>query len=542
MKIENVTLSFGTQVIFDDINFSLPQNCKVGIVGVNGAGKSTLFNAILKRQDVDHGKISVKKNTRIAFLPQVISDEIPSMDISVFDFLLTGRPIAKLEQELEELYASSSTETDELLLKAILNKISRVQEKLEYYDVYNCENILLKIIYGLNITSELLDMKLKDLSGGQKSKIVFARLLYSKPEIILLDEPTNHLDKESREFVINYLKNYKGMVLVISHDIEFLNMVTDYTLYLNKLTHKAELFHGNYQKYVKIKQEKDKSLEKLFEHQEKEKEKLEKIISKYIRGNEKKANIAKDRQKKLAKLEKEQVIIEKKQKVIHYNMAINQKEALIPLRVENLFFEYVKDRPIINNLSFEIFNGQKMLILGENGVGKSTLLKLIIRELTPNSGNIIKNDKTQIAYYAQEHELLDNTKNIIDNFFDGGLTIFKLRTILGAFLFNGNDIYKKVSVLSPGERSRVALAKVAIKGANMLLLDEPTNHLDPETQSIIAETFKSFQGSLLVVSHNINFVENLGIEKILLLPSGDIVYYDKKIVEHYALLEEKRNH
>lgn len=539
MKVENLTLTFGTQVIFDDVSFKLPENSKVGITGVNGAGKSTLFNIILNKQDVNHGKVTLNKNTRISYLPQVISDEITNMDINVFDFLLTGRPIDKLNKQLEQLYIDASCETNEKKLNNILKKISKTNEMLEYYDLYNYENILLKIIDGMNISSELLDIKLSDLSGGQKSKIAFARLLYSKPEIILLDEPTNHLDKESRDYIINYLKNYKGMVLVISHDIEFLDSITNYTLYINKLTHKIEVFQGNYDKYIKVKEAKEKELQNLLIKQEKEEEKLKKIISKYIRGNEKKANIAKDRQKKLQKLEKEKVVLEEKQKVMHYNIKMNTKEGLVPLKVDNLTFGYIKNKTIINNLSFELIKGEKLLILGENGVGKSTLLKLLIDKLKLDNGKIIKSSKTTIAYYAQEHELLDNNKNIIDNFSDSGLDIFKLRAILGAFLFTNDDIYKQVSVLSPGERSRVALAKIAIKGANMLLLDEPTNHLDPSTQKVIASTFKSFEGSMLVVSHNIDFVENLGIEKILLLPSGKIVYYDKQIVEHYALIADE---
>lgn len=539
MKIENLTLSFGTQLIFDDVSFQIPENSKTGVVGVNGAGKSTLLNVILKKQDVDHGRVIVKKNTRIAFLPQVISDEVPNMEIKVLDFLISGRPIKELEKKLENLYEEAALEKDETLLDGILKKIANTQEMLEYYDVYNYENILLKIIYGMNISDELLDMNLCDLSGGQKSKIAFARLLFSKPEVILLDEPTNHLDKDSRDYIINYLKNYKGMVLLISHDIEFLDAVTNYTLYINKITHNVELFQGNYDKYMKIKEERNKVLEHLANKQEKEEEKLKKIISKYIRGNEKKANIAKDRQKKLAKLQKEKVVIEENQKSMRYHITMNNSEALIPLKIEDLSFSYVIDKPVITNLSLEITRGEKILILGENGVGKSTLLKLIVGKLNPIKGNIEINTKTSISYYAQEHEALDKEKTIIENFSDSGLDMPKLRAVLGSFLFSNDEIYKKVSVLSPGERSRVALAKIAIEGSNMLILDEPTNHLDPMTQKIIGDTFKEFTGSMLVVSHNVAFVDNLGIEKIMLLPSGNIIYYDRKIVEHYAEISQE---
>lgn len=244
MNIKNLTMTFGTQEIFNDVTLQIKDKEKVGIIGVNGAGKSTFFKLILGTIQPDSGKIILKPGTRIGFLPQVISDEIPNMDISVFDFLLDGRPIKKLENELADLYTQASTETDEKKIKYIMKKIGKTQEKLEYYDVYNCENILLKIVTGMNIDSDLLDLKLSALSGGQKSKIAFARLLYSNPEIILLDEPTNHLDLDSKNYIINYLKNYNGTILVISHDIEFLDQITTQTLYVDKTTHQMELYPG----------------------------------------------------------------------------------------------------------------------------------------------------------------------------------------------------------------------------------------------------------------------------------------------------------
>lgn len=308
MNIKNLTMTFGVQEIFDDVTLSIKENEKIGIIGMNGAGKSTFFKLIMGRLEPDSGRIILKPGTRIGFLPQVISDEIPSMDITVFDFLLEGRPIKKLENELSEAYTEASVETDEKKLKFIMKRIGKLQEKLEYYEVYNAENILLKIVTGMNIDSDLLDMKLCNLSGGQKSKIAFARLLYSNPEIVLLDEPTNHLDIDSKEYIVDYLRHYNGTVLVISHDIEFLDAVTTQTLYVDKATHKMELYPGNYEKYMRIRNERLKTQERLAEKQEREEEKLKKIIAKYIRGNEKKANIAKDRQKKLAKLEENKIV------------------------------------------------------------------------------------------------------------------------------------------------------------------------------------------------------------------------------------------
>ena len=538
MDIKHLYMSFGLQEIFNDVSIHFNDNDKVGIVGVNGAGKSTLFNLILGKLSPDNGKIIIKNNINIGYLPQVITDEIPYEDITVFEYLLLGRPIEKLKKDLFVLYEKISN-ANENNLSNYLKQITKIEDKLKYYDEYNAESILLKIISGMNIDDKLLDLKLKNISGGQKSKIAFARLLYSNPEIMLLDEPTNHLDLDTKDYIINYLKNYHGLILVISHDIDFLNEVTDKTLYVDKNSHNIELFNGNYERFLKIKEERKLAKEKLYEKQTKEEEKLKNIINKYIRGNEKKANIAKDRIKKLEKLQSQKVELENKNKYAKFKIKINYPSYNVPISCKNLTFGYNLDNLLYENLTFDISRGEKLLVVGENGIGKTTLLKLIMNYIKPLNGNIIIGDKTNIAYYAQEHEILDQNKTILDNFEEFNLPIYELRKILGSFLFSNDDVFKKVSVLSPGEKSRVALAKISLSGANTLLLDEPTNHLDPMTQIIIADTFSSYEGTMLVVSHNLEFVDNLKIDRMLLLPSGKIVYYDKNIVLHYELINEK---
>lgn len=540
MNIEHLYMSFGLQEIFNDVNIRFNDNDKVGVVGVNGAGKSTLFNLILGLTYPDSGKIMIKNKDLIGYLPQVITDEIPDDNITTFEYLLLGRPIEKLKNNIADLYEKIATLKDDKKLNYYFKEITKNQNKLDYYDEYNAESTLLKIIDGMHIDDSLLNLKLTSLSGGQKSKIAFARLLYSKPEVLLLDEPTNHLDIDTKDYIINYLKTYPGLILVISHDIDFLNEVTTKTLYVDKLKKNVEMYNGNYEKYLKIKNERDLAKERLYEKQVKEEEKLKGIINKYIRGNEKKANIAKDRIKKLEKLQKEKVVLEKSNKYARFKIKINEPSYLIPLSVDNLTFGYNKDNLLYQNLTFDLTRGEKLLVVGENGIGKTTLLKLIMKILLPIEGTIFINDKTSIGYYAQEHEILDNEKTIIDNFNEFNLRDFELRKVLGSFLFSGDDIYKKVSILSPGERSRVALAKISLKGANTLLLDEPTNHLDPMTQTLIAETFKTFEGTMLVVSHNLDFVDNLGISRMLLLPSGKIVYYDRDIVYHYETINEEK--
>ena len=539
MKIENLCMSFGTQVIFDNVSFQINNNEKVGIIGVNGAGKSTLFNILLGNLTPDSGNIILDTKINLGYLPQVIMEDASSEDETVFDYLLEGRPIKKLKEELTNFYDIIANTQNEHELKKYYKKINRINELLEYYDEYNAESILLKIISGMQIDDNLLDLKLKNISGGQKSKVAFAKLLYSNPEIMLLDEPTNHLDLDTKDYIINYLKNYHGIILVISHDVEFLNAVTKKTLYVDKMKHNVEIYNGNYEKYMKIKNERDLAKQRLYEKQAKEEEKLKGIIAKYIRGNEKKANIAKDRIKKLEKLESEKIELEKKNKYTKFNMKINRPSYSIPIKCNNLTFGYDEENLLYENLNFDLTRGEKLLVVGENGIGKTTLLRLIMGYLTPIEGTIEITEKTDIAYYAQEHEILDNNKTIIENFANFGLADYEIRRMLGSFLFSGDDIFKKVEVLSPGERSRVALAKISLTGANTLLLDEPTNHLDPMTQLIISDTFKNYEGTMLVVSHNLDFVDNLNINRMLLLPSGRITYYDRDIVMHYEMLEEE---
>ena len=536
MKIDNLSLSFGTAEVYKNLTVEFNQNDKVGIIGVNGAGKTTLFKLILGELTPDTGTITV--SSKIGYLPQVIEDNFDK-EMSVFDYLLSARPIKELENKLTNLYEQIATEKNEHNLKKYMKDITKVEDELTYYEQYNAESELLKIIAGMNIDDALLDLKLKNLSGGQKSKIAFARLLYSKPETLLLDEPTNHLDLDTKDYIIEYLKNYKGLILVISHDTSFLDEITNKTLYIDKNKKTGTLYNGSYSKYEKIKKERELATSRLHDKQQKEEEKLKEIIARYIRGNEKKANIAKDRQKKLEKLLSEKVEVEKKNKYTKFKINIKYPSYSIPISCNNLTFGYTEENLLYQNLTFDLIRGEKFLIVGENGIGKTTLLKLIMNILTPLEGSINISEKTLIGYYAQEHDLLNKEKTIKENFSDSGLTDYELRRFLGSFLFTNDDIFKKINNLSPGERSRVALAKIALSGANTLLLDEPTNHLDPMTQLIIADTFKDYEGTMLVVSHNLEFVDNLGIERMLLLPSGRIMYYDKNVVLHYELLNEE---
>jgi ATP-binding cassette subfamily F protein 3 len=303
-----------------------------------------------------------------------------------------------------------------------------------------------------------------------------------------------------------------------------------------------ELFDGNYDQFQRILKEREIRLEKEAILQDKERKRLQGIIDKYLHGNEKKAKIAKDRQKKSAKLEENAVIVEKKSKTANVVLHQGRESTKHPLMIKDVSFKYDKSakRNILYKINFDIPRGEKFLIVGENGVGKSTLLKLIVGELTPDLGEIVIGDKTDIGYYAQEHEQIDMDKNLLDNLNDFDLTENEKRGFLGRFLFFGDDLFKKAKVLSPGERARLALLKLTLMKANLLILDEPTNHLDPDTQRVIASNLKTFPGTIILVSHNEEFVDNLGVERTLVLPEGRIDYYDKDVVIKYHMLNEKK--
>lgn len=540
MQFKNLTMSFGDQTIFENVNLSIPDNVKIGVVGVNGAGKTTLFKLLMGLEFADTGKIITKNGYRIDWLPQVISDDVDNMNIEVLEYLMQARPIEKLNIELQTLYDSLANTNNNQ--KEIFNKIEKIQKQLDYWDSYNAENTLFKIIDGVKLGDDILLKKLNELSGGQKSKVAFVKLLYSNPEIILLDEPTNHLDEDSKNYIINYLKNYKGTVLIISHDVDFLDQVTTKTLFLDKRTKSFSLYDGNYSYFKRVQKEKDENLLRQAQIQQQEEEKLREIINKYSSASGNRKRMAQDREKKLEKLLSNKIEVLSPNKRIKFNLDIDRESSTIPLKIENLCFRYDKEssQNIINSLNFELHRGEKFLIVGENGAGKSTLLKLIAGLLTADKGEIKLGNKTDLGYYAQELELLDNAKTILENFRDVSYSQKQLRNILARFLFVGNDVYKNVGILSPGEKSRVALAKLSMSGANLLLLDEPTNHLDPETQYLIAEVFKDYQGTMIVVSHNPDFVDNLGIERTLILPTGEISYYNRETVERYKVLNKQR--
>lgn len=532
MKGTKMNLSYGLEVIYEDADFHIDDHDKVGIVGVNGAGKTTLFHVLMREQELDSGSISTG-NARIGYLPQeiVIDDE----SCTVLDYLLGGRPIGKLELELNQIYKKLEDADDEEQAP-LLNQMEKLQSRLETFDYYEAENILLHIIDRMGIDIDLLDMPLNQLSGGQKSKIAFARVLYSKSDILLLDEPTNHLDAAAKEFVTEFLKNYKGMVLIISHDVSFLNQIISKILFINKVTHKISVYDGNYDTYKKKYALEQRLRELAIVQEEKEIRELEEFVQRANQASRTNHALKRMGQERALRLEKKRSNMQKRDRIykrVKMDIRPMREGSLLPLKVENLSFHYPNQPPLYHDLSFHVNGKERFLVVGENGVGKSTLLKLIMGILSPDRGTICFHPKTDVAYYAQELEQLDLEKTILENAWTDGYTLKQLRSVLSNFLFYADDIQKKVQVLSPGEKARLALCKVLLQRANFLVLDEPTNHLDPDTQSIIGKNFQLFEGTIMVVSHNPWFVEQIGINRVLILPSGTVVDYSHELLEYY---------
>jgi len=536
MQGSDLNLAFGTEVIYQDANFRLQIGDKVGIVGVNGAGKTTLFKVILGLEKLDSGEITFPPSaTAVGYVPQEIKIPELASDMTVWDYIYAARPFDALQEQLGAEYEKLAKYPNST---AILERINIIQEQIDACDIANADNDLLRIIEKMHL-EDLTDSRMSELSGGQKSKVAFARALFEKASLLLLDEPTNHLDFKTRDFVMNYLRNYDGTVLVISHDQKFLDAVTNKTLFLNKTTHKTKVYKGNYTAFRKQYAADLAAEDAKITEQEREIKRLQEFVMRA--RNAKRSNTAligmgHQREKVLAKRLEELGTREKEYQKVSINVEPKSKSGTYPLELQNLTFHYEDCDNLYENLSFRLSRGEKFLVVGENGIGKSTLLKLIVGQLQPISGNIILGHNTDIAYYAQELEILDERRTVFENVSTYDYTDTELRGILSNFLFEGEDINKKVSVLSPGEKARVALCKILLKRANLVILDEPTNHFDPDTQRIIGENFKDYSGTLIMVSHNPDFVEQVGINRMLVLPDGIIKNYSHELLEYYYYL------
>lgn len=544
MKASHLQLTYGTKVVYDDCDFQLETGDKAGVVGVNGAGKTTLFKIILGQQQLDDGKIELP-SLRLGYLPQEITVPPEHNDITVWEYVASGRPVDDLQNQLNAEYEKLAKYPNS---QTILERINGLQDLIDSYDVANFDYELLKILEKMNL-SDLMDRKIRELSGGQKSKVAFARVLFENAGLLLLDEPTNHLDVETKQFVSNFLRNYHGTVLVISHDVEFLNSITNKTLFVNKTTHKIKVYKGNYANFKRQYAEEKAAEDARITEQEREIKRLSEFVARARaakRSNTALIGMGHQREKVLAKKLEELGTREQEYARVSLNITPAKQSNKTPIEIQNLSFSYPNSPQLYDKLSFSLTRGEKFLIVGENGVGKSTLLKLIVGNLNPTEGSVIMGNNTTIAYYAQELEILDERRNILENVQSYDFTDTELRSALSNFLFYGDDIYKKVEVLSPGEKARVALCKILLKRANLVILDEPTNHFDPETQKIIGENLRDYSGTIIMVSHSPAFVEQIGITRMLIVPplNSDpkqprlalIKNYSRELLEYYYYL------
>lgn len=544
MKASHLQLAYGTKIIYDDCSFNLEDQDKVGIVGVNGAGKTTLFRIILGQQKLDDGKLELP-SLRLGYLPQEITVSNEQSDMTVWDYVAAGRPVDELQNQLNTEYEKLAKYPDSA---TILNRINQLQDLIDSYDISNFDYELLKILDKMCL-SDLVDAKVRHLSGGQKSKVAFARVLFENAGLLLLDEPTNHLDVETKTFVMNFLRHYHGTVLVISHDVEFLNAITNKTLFVNKVTHKMKVYRGNYGEFRRQYAEEKAAEDARITEQEREIKRLSEFVARARatkRSNTALIGMGHQREKVLAKKLAELGTREREYAHVALNVSPAKQSNKVPLEVQKLSFNYPNSPVLYENLSFTLTRGEKFLIVGENGVGKSTLLKLIVSDLQPTDGAVIFGNNTTLAYYAQELEILDERRTILENVQSYDFTDTELRGALSNFLFYDDDIYKKVAVLSPGEKARVALCKILLQRANLIILDEPTNHFDPETQKIIGENLKDYSGTIIMVSHNPAFVEQIGITRMLVIPSREpdstnprlalVKNYSRELLEYYYYL------
>lgn len=520
LNISNINKSFGDVNIIKSASFVVEDKEKVAIVGLNGAGKSTLLKIISGKLDADNGNISLSKDKKLAFLEQI--NNINS-NLSIYEEMkLVVKHIFDMQDRLlnlsEEIKQASGKKLD-----GLYELYSKLNHSFELLEGYKIESKISGILNGLGFSKEDFSKDISTLSGGQKTRLFLAKILLEEPDIILLDEPTNHLDLFSIEWLETYLSNYKGAIVIVSHDRYFLNKIVTKVIDIDNGD--VNTYLGNYTDFISKKQAIKESKLKAYEKQKDEIARQEAIITKLKSFNrEKSIKRAESREKMLSKIDKLDKPIELKN-----DMELNFKTALISgkdvLSVNNLSKSFDK-LTLFSDISFDIKRGEHIALIGENGSGKTTILKILNGILNADSGSLSFGSNVSLAYYDQEHQVLNENKNIFEEISDTypEMNNTKIRNVLAAFLFNGDEVFKKISSLSGGERARVSLAKLMLSKANFLILDEPTNHLDIVSKEILENAIKNFTGTVFYVSHDRYFI-NQTATRILNLKNNSILNY-----------------
>lgn len=520
LACQNISKAYGITEILNNISFHIEAKEKLAIVGANGAGKTTLLRIIMQEEEADEGQIVIGKDVTVGYLAQhpdphsgrTIYEELQSVKQ---DVIVLQEQMRQLEQDMKHLEGDALT--------AALDRYTRMTHTFEQQEGYAFESQITGILKGLGFEQSDFHRPVSELSGGQKTRVSLGRLLLSRPDVILLDEPTNHLDLNSIRWLEGYLNSYDGAVIIVSHDRYFLDKIVTKVVEI-ELT-KSTIYHGNYSYYAAKREEVRLSKYRAYMNQQAEIRHQEEVITKLKQFNrEKSIKRAESREKMLNKIER----LEKPQEV-HDEMRL----ALTPdiesgndvLHIEGLSKAY-RDHILFTDLSMDIKRGERVALIGNNGTGKTTILKIINQLIPKDSGRITLGAQVHIGYYDQEHQVLHPDKTIFDELHDAypNLTNTKIRNVLAAFLFTGEDVFKHIRDLSGGERGRISLARLMLSNANFLILDEPTNHLDITSKEILENALKNYTGTLLYVSHDRYFI-NQTATRILDLQAGGITSY-----------------
>ena len=535
LQANNLSLHFGIDEIFNNVTFQIKDTARIGLVGSNGAGKTSLLKIIAKITLQTSGTISYKNNIKINYLSQ-ISDF--TCEDTVFNHVMSVfADIYKLELELRSIEHQMAG-ADKNMLEQLSNQYDLLTLKFDEADGYAIERQARSVLTGLNITEEMYDRKISTLSGGQRARIALAGTLLSKPDLLLLDEPTNHLDMDAIGFLENYLNQGNIPYIVVSHDRYFLDKVCNDIFELSLKT--LSQYKGNYSEYIIQRDERYEQLLKEYNSNQDLIKREQAIIARYRKwGRAKSFKAAKSREKRLEKIERVDKPI--KEYAVKFKFQTAKRSGTDVLVCENISKSF-GEKEIFNNINLHIKSGEKIAILGANGIGKTTLLKIFTREHVPSNGSFMLGSGVSIGYYDQHQQNLDVNKTAIDEIWDTfrELTHQQIRDTLALFLFRGDDIEKQISFLSGGERARLSLLKLMLSKANFLILDEPTNHLDMDSREVLEDALSDFPGTILFVSHDRYFINNVA-SRIVYMENDRITSYPGNWEDYQIHLMMQKN-
>lgn len=511
IELNNIIKNYGLKNVLNGMNLTLKTGERAALIGCNGAGKSTVLKIIMKQENISAGTINIRKNATIGMLRQIY--EYEETNPNVYTFLQRSfEHFFELETKLKKLENEMSYEKDDEKMSELLQKYGNVQQKYIQMGGYDIQEKFNKICSGLQINEKMLNQNYNDLSGGEKTIVNLGALLLKEPSILLLDEPTNHLDMEKLEWLEKFLKEYKGTILMVSHDRYFLDKIATKTILLEN--GKEKIYFGNYSYFLKEDEKRTLAEFENYKNQQKMIKKMKesiKTLRKFgeLAKNEMFFKRAKSIEKKLAKIEQlPQVDLEQKT-LLNFKLNIDSRSGKDVVIINNLNKNF-ESKNIFENANLQIHYGEKIALIGKNGTGKSTLLKIIMNEDCEYTGEIKIGQSVNIGYIPQEINFEDDNQTIL-NFFEqfDNRNETEIRTSLAKYMFRGNDVFKKVSSLSGGEKVRLILAKLLKQNINFLILDEPTNHIDIETRELLEEAIKEYSGTVLFVSHDRYFINNL---------------------------------